>query len=156
MSDYFSNEPQYLASYVSIYCCTYRVQSFVCNTLRCNNTAILKFMRYDDCSGTYFNIATGTHNDVRAEGKGRSFQRPCKRLKFENTLTLVPLLFLARTHIASLTDYGASKVAKIVVSHKIVSVRAEGYVSQQTSKPEKLKGKFFCEWKCPRGLLARL
>ena len=75
-------------------------------------------MRYYDCSGTYFNIATGTHNDVRAEGRERSLQRPCKRLKFENTLTVVPLLFLARTHIALLTDYGASKVAKIVVHCK--------------------------------------
>ena len=36
-------------------------------------------------------------NDVRAEGQGRSVQRPRKRLKFENVLTVVPLLFLACT-----------------------------------------------------------
>ena len=71
---------------------------------------------------------------------GRSVQRPHKRLKFENVLMVVSLL----THIASLTDYSDSKVAKIVVRHKIVSVRAEGYASQQSSTPEKLKGKFFC------------
>ena len=81
----------------------------------------------------------GAHNDVRAEGKGRSMQRPRKRLKFENVLTVV----LARTSTASLTDDSASKVAKIVVKHKIGSVRAEGYVSQQSSTPEKPKGKFF-------------
>jgi len=40
---------------------------------------------------------SGAHNDVRAEGKGRSVQQPCKRLKFENVLTIVPLLFLAST-----------------------------------------------------------
>jgi len=56
-------------------------------------------------------------------------QRPCKRLKFENVLTVVPLLFLAHASIASLTDDSDSKAAKIVVRHKIVSVRAEGYVS---------------------------
>jgi len=83
----------------------------------------------------------GAHNDVRAEGKGRSVQRPRKRLKFENVLTVVLLLFLARTRIASLTDYSASKVAKIVVTHKIVSVRAEWYVSQQSSTPGKTEGK---------------
>jgi len=35
--------------------------------------------------------------------------------------------YLARMHIASLTDYSASKVAKVVVHvrHKIVSVRAK-------------------------------
>ena len=38
---------------------------------------------------------SGAHNDVRAEGKGRSVQRPYKRLKFENVLIVVPLLFLA-------------------------------------------------------------
>ena len=70
-------------------------------------------------------------------------QQPRKRLKFENVLTVVPLLFLARTRIASLTNYSASKVAKIVLRHKIVSVRAEGYVSQQLSTPEKPKGKLF-------------
>jgi len=87
-------------------------------------------------------LLSGAHNDVRAEGKGRSVQQP-RRLKFENVLTVVPLLFLARTRIASLTDYNASKVANIVVRHKIVSVRAEGYVSQQSSTPEKPKGMFF-------------
>jgi len=66
-----------------------------------------------------------------------------KRLKFENVLTVAPLLFLAHTSISSLTDNSASKAAKIVVRHKIVSVRAEGYVSQQSSTPEKLKGEFF-------------
>jgi len=35
------------------------------------------------------------HNDVRAEGKGRNMQRPRKRLKFENVLTVVPLLFFS-------------------------------------------------------------
>jgi len=45
--------------------------------------------------------------------------------------------------IASLTNYSTSKVAKIIVRHKIVSVRAKGYVSQQSSTPEKPKGKFF-------------
>jgi len=70
-------------------------------------------------------------------------QRPCKRLKFENILTVVLLLFLARTSISSLTDDSASKVAKIIVRHKIVFVRAEGYVSQWSSTPEKPKGEFF-------------
>jgi len=37
--------------------------------------------------------------------------------------------------IASLTDYSASKVVKIAVRHKIVSVRAKGYASQQSSTP---------------------
>jgi len=41
-----------------------------------------------------------------------------KDIKFENVLTVVPLLFLACTSIASLTDDSASKVAKIVVRHK--------------------------------------
>jgi len=63
------------------------------------------------------------------KGKGRSVQQPCKRLKFENVLTVVPLLFLAYASIASLTDDSASKAAKIVVRHKMVSIRAEGYVS---------------------------
>ena len=71
----------------------------------------------------------GTHNDVREEGKGRSMQRPRKRLKFENVLTVVPLLLLARASIASLTDDSTGKAAKIIVRHKMVSVRAEGYVS---------------------------
>ena len=75
----------------------------------------------------------GAHNDVRAEGKETSVQRPHKRLKFENVLMVVLLLLLARTSIASLTDDSASKVAKIVVRHKIVSLRAEGYVSQRSS-----------------------
>ena len=87
--------------------------------------------------------AAGVHNYVRAEGKGSNVQRSRKRLKFENVLTVVPLLFLACTRIASLTDYSASKVAKIVVRHKIVSVSVEGYVSQKSSTPEKPKGKFF-------------
>ena len=52
-------------------------------------------------------------------------------------------IMLAHMCSASSTDYSASKVAKIVVRHKIVSVRAEGYVSQQSSTPEKPKGKFF-------------
>ena len=39
----------------------------------------------------------GAHNDIRVEGKGRRMQRPHKRLKFENVLTVVPLLFLACT-----------------------------------------------------------
>ena len=99
------------------------------------------------CHGSSCNVMSqvpGAHNDVRAEGKGRSVQRPRKRLKFENVLTVVLLLFLVRTSIVSLTDDSASKAAKIVVRHKIVSVRAEGYASQQSSTPEKLKGKFFC------------
>jgi len=53
---------------------------------------------------------------------------------------VVPLLFLACTSIASLTDDSTSKVAKIVVR---VSVRSEGYVSQRSSTPEKPKGEFF-------------
>jgi len=66
-----------------------------------------------------------------------------QRLKFENVLTVVPLLFLARTSIASLTDDSATKAAEIVVRHKIVSVRAKGYVSQRSSTPDKPKGEFF-------------
>ena len=49
-----------------------------------------------------------------------------QRLKFENVLTVVPLLFLAHTSIASLTDDSASKAAKIVVRQKIVSIRPKG------------------------------
>ena len=126
---YQTNLNSYL--HVIICCCTYSENTeLYLQYIAMQYIAILKFMRYDDCSGTYFNIVTGTHNDIRAEGKGRSLQRPHKRLKFENTLMVVPLLFLARTHSASLTLYGTSKVAKIVVRHKIVSVRAKGYVSQ--------------------------
>ena len=109
------------------------------------------------CHGSSCNVMSqvpGAHNDVRAEGKGRSVQRPRKRLKFENVLTVVLLLFLVRTSIVSLTDDSASKAAKIVVRHKIVSVRAEGYVSQQSSTPESQRESIFHEWKCPRGLLA--
>ena len=40
-------------------------------------------------------VISGAHNYIRAEGKGRSMQRPHKRLKFENVLTVVLLLFLA-------------------------------------------------------------
>ena len=40
-------------------------------------------------------VLPGAYNDVRVEGKGRSVQRPHKRLKFENVLVVVPLLFLA-------------------------------------------------------------
>ena len=73
---------------------------------------------------------------------------------------IVPLLFLARTSIASLTENSTSKAAKIVVRHKIVSVRAEWYVSQQSSTPEKPKGKFF-QWvempqRSPRLVVKRL
>ena len=100
--------------------------------------------------------AAGVHNYVRAEGKGSNVQRSRKRLKFENVLTVVPLLFLACTRIASLTDYSASKVAKIVVRHKIVSVSVEGYVSQKSSTPEKPKESSFRDWKHPRGLLTWL
>ena len=47
--------------------------------------------------------------------------------------------------ITSLTDYSASKVAKIIVRCKIVSVRAERCVSQPSSTPEKpIEGKSFC------------
>jgi len=81
-------------------------------------------------------------------------QRSHKRLKFENVLMVVPLLFLARTSIALLTYDSASKAAKIVVRHKIVSIRAEGYVSQQSSTPESRRESSFHEWKRPRGLLA--
>ena len=49
---------------------------------------------------------SGVHNDVRAEGKGRSVQRPHKRLYFEN------FLMVAHTNIASLTNDSASKAAK--------------------------------------------
>jgi len=42
-----------------------------------------------------------------------------------------------------LINDSASKAAKIVVRHKIVSVRAKGYVSLQSSTPEKPKGEFF-------------
>ena len=79
--------------------------------------------------GNFQRHISGAHNDVRVEGKGRSVQRRHKRLKFENVLTLVLLLFLAHTSIASLTNDSTSKAAKIAVRHKIVSVRAEGYVS---------------------------
>ena len=66
-----------------------------------------------------------------------------QRLKFENVLMVVPLLFLACTSIASLTDDSTSKAVKIVVRHKIVSIRTEGYVSQQSLTPEKPLGEFF-------------
>jgi len=46
---------------------------------------------------------TGVHNDVRVEGKGRSVQRSRKRLKLENVLTVVPLLFLACTQTCTNT-----------------------------------------------------
>ena len=49
-------------------------------------------------------------------------------------------------HIASLTDYSTSKVAKIVVTHKILSVRAEGYKfpnSHQLQKSQRESFFFF-------------
>jgi len=49
-----------------------------------------------------------------------------------------------------LTDDSASKAAKIIARHRIVSVRAEGYVSQQSSTPEKLKGEFFLQMEMPQ------
>jgi len=60
------------------------------------------------------------------------------------------MVVLLLTHIASLTDYSDSKVAKIVVRHKIVSIRVEGYASQQSSTPEKLMGKFFHRVETPQ------
>ena len=42
-------------------------------------------------------LVPGAHDDASAEGKRRSMQHPCKRLKFENIPTVVPLLFLACT-----------------------------------------------------------
>ena len=52
-------------------------------------------------------VLAGEHNDVKAEGKGRSVQRPRRRLKFENILTVVPLLFqlvheCVQTHVRRL------------------------------------------------------
>ena len=41
----------------------------------------------------------GAHNDIRAKGKGRSMQRPPKRLKLENVPMVVLLLFLACTRM---------------------------------------------------------
>ena len=55
-------------------------------------------------------------------------------------------------NIASLTDDSTSKAAKIVVRHKIVSVRAEGYVSQQSSTPESRRESSFRKWKRFGGL----
>jgi len=57
---------------------------------------------------------------IRAEGKGRSMQQLHKILKFEKHSHGSPVTILARTHIASLSDYSASKVAKFVVRYKIV------------------------------------
>jgi len=45
-----------------------------------------------------------------------------QRLEFENVLTVVPLLFLAHTSIASLTDDSASKAAEIAVRHRQNSI----------------------------------
>jgi len=53
-----------------------------------------------------------------------------------------------------LTDDSTSKAAKIIVRHKIVSVRPEGYVSQHSSTPESRRESSFCKWKRSRGLLA--
>ena len=78
-----------------------------------------------------------------------------QRLKFENVLTVVPLPYLARISIASLTADSAGKAAKIVVRHKIASVRAEGCVSQQSST-KSWRESSYSEWKRPRGLLAWL
>jgi len=90
-------------------------------------------------------VVSGAHNDVKAEGKRSNVQRPRKRINFENVLTVVPLLFLSHTSTALLTDDSASKAAKIVLRHKIVSVRAERHVSQQLSTPEKPKESSFRE-----------
>ena len=49
---------------------------------------------------------------LRAEGKGRSMQRPCKRLKFENVLTVVLLLFLACTRTCTNTCTETSQRAR--------------------------------------------
>ena len=50
---------------------------------------------YPDISDLFHNSIGSPRSDVRVEGKGRSMQRPRKRLKFENVLMVVPLLFLA-------------------------------------------------------------
>ena len=98
----------------------------------------------------------GAHNGIRAEGKRRSVQQPCKRLKFENILTVVPLLFLALTRIASLTDYNISKVAKIIVRHKIVSLGPKDMYPSSHQLQKSRRESSFHEWKRPRGLLAWL
>ena len=54
-------------------------------------------MNYQELLASGAHNEHNEHNDVRAEGKGRSVQRPRKRLKFENVLTIVPLLFLVCT-----------------------------------------------------------
>ena len=80
------------------------------------------------------------------EREGASNNHP----KFENFPTVVSLLFLACTHIASLTDYSASNVAKIIVRHKIASIRTEGICFPAVINSRKANGKgFFREWKHP-------
>ena len=76
-------------------------------------------------------------------------QRPCKRLKLYSwkyshcrPITIFSTHTYCFIFIDQLQPY-TSKVAKIVVRHKIVSLRVEGYVSQQSSTPEKPKGKLF-------------
>jgi len=72
------------------------------------------------------------HNDVRAEGKEHATTTQ-QRLKFENVLMVVPLLFLVHTCIASWTDYG--KVAKIAGGHKMVFINTpEVSLTQHFSK----------------------
>ena len=82
------------------------------NLCICYLTHCLWVVGFPTLGNKAFQGESGAHNDMRAEGKGRSVQRPCKRLKFENVLTVVPLLFLAHTRIASLTDYNTRMVGK--------------------------------------------
>ena len=84
-------------------------------------------------------------------------QQPHKRLKFENEIpTVVSLLYLACTRIVLFTDYSDSKAAKIIVRHKTMSVRAKCTFPSSHQLQKSRRESFFCEWKCPGGLLTWL
>jgi len=59
-------------------------------------------------------------------------------------------------HTYCFTDRLYSKVTKTASRHKIASISAEGYISQQSSIPEEPKRTFFLRVETPGGLLTWL
>ena len=69
------------------------------------------------------------HNDIRAEVKMKEHAKTMERIKIWKRSHGSLITILACMRIASLTDYSTSKVAKLIVRHKIVSVKAQGCIS---------------------------
>jgi len=88
-------------------------------------------------------MTSGAHNDVRAEGKGRSVQRPRTRLKFENIFTVVPLLSSACTQMCTNTCTKTSQRTRkstrtlFVVKQRKETVLYKYVVNPVASQPER-------------------